>query len=78
MFFTLFPREFAMSRHKWTKILVITACSCLLASLAFAHHMGRGYGSAPEVVDDYAHGASAVQTRALYASLPVAASSAPT
>jgi len=42
--------------------VLLLGCLCLLPLDAFAHHMGRGYGSAPEAVDDYAHGVNAVKS----------------
>jgi len=34
-------------------------CLFLIPVDVFAHHLSQGYGSAPDVVDDYAHGANA-------------------
>lgn len=40
-------------------LLAAVVLTALLPSVAVAHHMGRGLGSAPDVVDNYAHGANA-------------------
>jgi hypothetical protein len=39
--------------------LTIFTIGLWLPITCLAHHMGQGYGSAPDVVDDYAHGVNA-------------------
>jgi len=52
-------------KMKTRRIFLFSLCGILLYLIPLtvsAHHLGRGAGSAPDTVDDYAHGANAVQT----------------
>ena len=40
-------------------LVAVAVLVLVLPGTALAHHMGRGYGSAPDIVDNYAHGANA-------------------
>ncbi|MDX2479285.1 MAG: hypothetical protein QNK24_02990 [Desulfuromusa sp.] len=53
-----------MRRLARIALLAVSIGLWLSTGIVFAHHMGQGNGSAPEVVDDYAHGANAQSVQA--------------
>ncbi len=48
-----------MKRQTWITLAIFAISLWLLPVACFAHHLGQGAGSAPEEVDDRAHGESA-------------------
>jgi hypothetical protein len=48
-----------MKRQTWLTLMLVAFGLWSMPIDCFAHHLGQGDGSAPDVVDDYAHGASA-------------------
>ena len=48
-----------MKTQIFTALIAVLFGAWCVPSATFAHHLGQGMGSAPDLVDNYAHGANA-------------------